>query len=459
MFEFLKAKQPPKPIERIEPRADWGDFQNVPSSDAVRMGQIFGGYRTDAGAIVNEHTAMRVAAVYACVRLIGGAIATMPCSFYKKLQPEGREKANDHPYWWLFNEQPTPRFTAATFWEFIAGQMLLRGDGIAYLVRASKYSPVVTGVIPVRRDNVTILRKGDRLSYRIADYTDTDTVTGMGTGDQTYFTVDQDDVLHFPGLGFDGIMSKSVISWAARQAVGIAIKADEHAAQTFGSGASIQYAVTMPAGKTMTTDQQENFRQAWVAKYSGKGVSQIPLIMTEGLGVQELSMSAVDSQLLESRKFQVIDIARAFGVPPFMIGDVDKNTSWGSGIEQMGIGFVKYSLMPHLNRFEQELNRKLFPRLDRYFVEFNVDGQLAGDSKTQSEYFGKALGGPGAQGWMTVNEVRRLKNLPPVDGGDKLYQPGTAAPAPAADTAPEPNKGDNNASDAEPTDETAGAKP
>jgi HK97 family phage portal protein len=434
MFDFLKAKQPPKPIERLEPVMNWTEFHDVPSSDAVRMGQIFGGYRTDSGAIVNERTAMRVSAVYRCVSLIGGAIATLPCSFYKKISPEVREKANDHSYWWLFNEEATPRFTAATFWEFITGQMLLRGDGIAYLVRANKYSPVVTGVIPVARDHVTIRRNGDRLSYTIGDF--------LKDGGYGYFTVDQDDVLHFPGAGFDGICSKSVISWAARQAIGIAIKADEHAAQTFGSGASIQYAVK--SAKQMTQDQQENFRNAWVAKYSGQGVSQIPLVLTEGLEVQELSMTAVDAQLLESRKFQVVDIARAFGVPPHMLGETTASTSWGTGIEQMSIGFVKYTLQAHLNRFQQELNRKLFPRLDRYFVEFNVDGQLAGDSKTQSEYFSKALGGPGTQGWMVVNEVRRLKNLPPLPGGDELAKAGAApAPKPPAD----------NADNKEPTDE------
>jgi len=132
-------------------------------------------------------------------------------------------------------------------------------------------------------------------------------------------------------------------------------------------------------------------------------------------------MTAEDAQLLETRKFQVIEIARAFGVPPHMVGETSASTSWGSGIEQMSIGFVRYTLGPHLRRIEQELNRKLWPRSPRYFVEFNRDGLLAGDSKTESEVISKSLGGPGAQGWMTVNEARRIKNLPPVPGGDVLY--------------------------------------
>lgn len=421
------------------------EYQDVPSSDAVRMGQIFGVSATDSGAMVTERTAMKVAAVYAGVRLLAGAVSTTPCSFYRKVVGEdgrrGREKAGDHDYWWLFNEQPCARFSAAAFWEFIMSQTLLRGDGIAYLVRASKYSPVVTNVIPVPRDNVEITRSGQRLLYRIQDK--------LADGSDGYFVADQDDVLHFPNFGFNGTCSPSVIALGARQAIGIALKADEHAALTFGGGASIQYAVKAP--KAMTPQQQTDFRDAWVAKYgSGQGHSKIPLILTEGLDVQELSMTAADAQLLESRRFQVVDIARAIGVPPHMIGETTASTSWGSGIEQMSQGFVRYALRPHLHRYAQELNRKLFPRLDRFFVEFNVDGQLEGDSKAQAEYFGKALGGPGAQGWMTVNEVRALKNLPPVLGGDVLFKPTAAAKKP--DDKEKPDEQDD-----EPTAPAAGA--
>lgn len=405
MFDFLKSKPSPA-VDRVEPTLNRAEFVDVQSSDSIRMGQIFGQAPTASGAVVNEITANRVSAVYACARLIGGAISTIPCDFNKRT-PEGREQANDHPFWWFFNEQPTPIFTAASFWEFITNQMLMRGDGFAYLVRPNQFSPGLAGVVPLHRDKVFVFRQGNRLRYTIMDT--------LADGTEGSFTVDQDDMLHFPGFAFNGLCSMSVIGYAARQAAGIAIKADEHAATMFGSGASIQYAVKVP--KQMSPELQENFRQAWVAKYCGSGVSGIPLILTEGLDVQELSMTAVDAQLLESRRYNAVDIARAFGVPPHMIGETTASTSWGSGIEQMSIGFVKYTLQPHLTRFAQELNRKLFPRLERYFVEFNVDGLLATDSKTQAEYFGKALGGPGAKGWMTQDEVRRRKNLPPL-GGD-----------------------------------------
>ncbi|MBO8042657.1 phage portal protein, partial [Pseudomonas aeruginosa] len=208
-----------------------------------------------------------------------------------------------------------------------------------------------------------------------------------------YFTVDQDDVLHFPGFGFNGVHGMSVIQWGARNGIGIAIQGDEHAGKFFSEGGKPEVAIRTP--NKMTKEQQDDFRDAWVKKYGGvQGNRRIPLVLTEGLEVHELTMSAVDQQLLESRQWQVIDVARAFGVPPHMIGETTKATSWGSGIESMGIGFVKYTLGPHLKRIKDELNRKLF-RTPRYFVEHNVDMFMAGDSKTQAEYFSKALGGPG----------------------------------------------------------------
>ncbi|HDS1582225.1 TPA: phage portal protein, partial [Stenotrophomonas maltophilia] len=229
-----------------------------------------------------------------------------------------------------------------------------------------------------------------------------------------------------PGFGFNGVHGMSVIQWGARNGIGIAIQGDEHAGKFFSEGGKPEVAIRTP--NKMTTAQQDDFRDAWVKKYGGvQGNRRIPLVLTEGLEVHELTMSAVDQQLLESRQWQVIDVARAFGVPPHMIGETSKATSWGTGIESMGIGFVKYTLGPHLKRIKDELNRKLF-RTPRFFVEHNVDMFMAGDSKTQAEYFSKALGGPGAKGWMVVNEVRRLKNLPPIEGGDELYQPKDPAP-------------------------------
>ncbi|CAM5220380.1 hypothetical protein CDEF62S_00637 [Castellaniella defragrans] len=420
------------PSARVEPTL--GAIANAvaacaPSSDAIRIFEIFGDPATSSGAVVNAVTSMRVSAVFACVALIAGSIAQLPLPVYRR---EGQVRTRvDHPYWWVLNEQFCPAWAATAGWEFLVTQMLLRGDGLAYINRGR--DGAMRALIPWLRDRVDITcqrqtnpQAAHRLQYTFY-------------ADEGHFTADQDDVLHLPGFGFNGLQSMSVIQWGARNGIGIAIQGDDHAGRFFNSGGKPEVAIR--AAGRMSLDQQEDFRAAWVAKYSGPGANpKIPLILTEGLDVKELTMSAVDQQLLESRQWQVIDIARAFGVPPHMIGETTKSTSWGSGIEQMYIGFVRNTLGSHLKRIKDELNRKLF-RTPTLFVEHNVDGFMSGDSKSQAEYFGKALGGPGAQGWMTVNEVRRLKNLPPVEGGDTLYQP--TRPVVSHNSSPDAGETDN----------------
>lgn len=407
MLDWLFGKSAP-PHERVEPTiGNIVEGDTALSSDAVKMFEIFGTPPTDSGAVVTETTSMRVSAAYACTSLIAGAIATLPIPIFER-SSDSRVRS-DHGYWWLLNEQACPQWQSAAMWEFIVSQVLLRGDGIVYLVR--NRAGEVTNLIPFPRSRVMIERvvpdrpgSPSRLKYFFQD------VNG-------YFGAEQEDVLHFPGFGFNGIRSMSVIEWGARNGIGIAMKGDEFAGKSFAHGGKPEVAIRAPG--EMTPEQQNDFRDAWVAKYAGTGPNGIPLILTEGLDVKELSMSAVDQQLLESRQWQVIDIARAFRVPPHMIGETTKSTSFGAGIEQQGIAFVQYTLGPHITRFKNELNRKLF-RTSRYFCEFNTDSLMSGDSKSQAIYFGKALGGPGAQGWMSVNEVRRLKNLPPKDGFDDV---------------------------------------
>ena len=409
---------------RIEPVFDHvlPDGAIVPSSDGDRLYALLSGLpTTSSGAVVNEQTAMQVSAVYACVSLIAGSIASLPVGVYER-DGSVRKEVENHDLWWLLNEQPCASFTAATFWEFVVAQVLLRGDSIAYLYRGeNRLAGDLKAIIPVPRSKVQITRlkmpdgyRGPaKLAYTIH-------------GDGGHFTVDQGDVLHFPNMGFDGVSSMSAIQYGARNAVGTAIQADDFAGRFFAQGAQPQHAITVPG--EMSPDQQESFRAAWVAKYSGNGPSGIPLILTEGLDVKEISMTAADAQLLESRKWQVVDIARAFGVPPFMIGEMEKTTSWGAGIEQMSIGFVRNVLRSHINRFQQELNRKLWPVRQRFFVEFDVDALTTGDAKSQAEYFKAALGGTQNPAWMTQNEVRKKKNLAPMDGGDELHDPANKEP-------------------------------
>lgn len=380
------------------------DGETALSSDAVKMFEIFGDPVTSAGAVVNECTAMRVSAVYACVSLIAGAIAQLPLPIYER-DGESRERI-DHDLWWLLNEQFNSVWSAAAGWEYIVANMLLRGDGIAYIMRNRAGKPI--GILPFHRDAVRIekvLASSPREPHRLRYNFQTDA---------GFFGAEQEDVLHFPGFGFNGVHSMSVIQWGARNSIGIAIQGDAHAGKFFSEGGKPEVAITTP--KQMGPSQQSDFVDAWVRKYGGVSANRrIPLILTEGLDVKELTMTAVDQQLLESRQWEVIDIARAFGAPPHMIGETTKASSFGTGIESMGIGFARFTLAAHLNRIKDELNRKFF-LTSRYFTEHNTDKLMEGDSKAQAEFFAKALGGPGTQGWMAVDEVRKVKNLKPLGG-------------------------------------------
>ncbi len=408
MFDGLFSKSERR--ERIEPRlGNIAEGETVVSSDRVKMLDLFGEMNTASGAAVTDRTAMRVAAVYACVRLIAGAIAGMPKTFYERVENGPAEKVK-HDYWWLLNERPCSSFSAATFWEFVLTQILLRGDAICYLVR--NRAGVVTGIIPWPRSRVEIERvlpKDPRQPAYNRYYFQADT---------GYFGADEDDVLHFPGFGFDGKSSMSVIQWGARNGIGIAIRSDEFAGKFFSQGAQPQFALKTTS--KMTPEQQELLRAAWVAKYSGNGPNGIPLVLTEGVDVKELTMSAVDAQLLESRQWNVVDIARAFGVPPHMVGEMGKATY--NNTENLGADVVKYTFGPHLQRVEQELNIKLF-RGPRFFVKCNPDGLMRGDLKARSDYYKAALGGTQSPAWMVPNEVRELENLPPRTDGNTIAKP------------------------------------
>lgn len=385
---------------------------------SAELYELLAGGPAASGVAVNEASAMRVTAVYACVRLIAGAIASLPLAVYRR-SDAGRERVRND-LWWLLNEQPCLTVSAAVFWEYLVAQMLLSGDALAEIERGR--GGAIRQLVPLDSRSVGIRRVEGRLRYEFCR-------------DGQWLGRDQDDILHIPGFGFDGTRGMSVIRHAAREAIGLALAAEAFSSRFFASGAHPDVALKVP-GK-MTQEQIDNLRRIWASKYGGAHNASLPIVLTEGTDLKEVTISAQDSQLIEARRFQVADIARAFGVPPHMVGETDKSTSWGSGIEQQGIGFVQYTLAPHLNRIEQEINRKCF-RTERLFVEFNVEGLLRGDSKARAEYYTRALGGTQNPAWMTPNEIRQLENLPPLAGGDHLAQPKDFHDAPPTTQTDEP---------------------
>jgi len=387
---------------------------------------------SSSGIAVTADSAKRSAAVYACVRLIAGAISLLPFRVYQRTE-KAREEVPNHDIFWLLNEQPFALLSSAAFWEWLVACFLYRGDAIAEILRDRNGN--VKGIMPIPRECWINERRGSSLIYYIND--------GISS-----YGREQYDILHFPcfGLqlhsqnGLQGLYSESVIAHAAKQAVGTALAADQYSGEFFANGATPSIVIKYPAGVAPDSNQQDKLRDSFAERHTGSGKRHKPLLLVNGGEIEQVSLSAQDAQLLETRKYQVLDIARAFGVPPHMIGETSAATSWGSGIEQLSIAFVRYTLGPHLRRIEQELNRKLWPRSLKYYVEADREGLLSGDSKAEAEFFSKALGGPGAQGYMSVDEIRHRKNLPPKGGWcAEVVKAGTKPNSSKQDTDNEPD--------------------
>ena len=379
---------------------------------------IFSGSNAGGTVAVNERVAMCVSAVIGCVNLIGGAISSMPLHFYERTN-SGRQRYSPD-IWWLLNERAFNNWPASALWVYVVLSKLLHGDAFVQIHRASRFSSVITGFEPIHPLNVDVRKINGRLSYTLWKNAD--------DGSVYVEVVDQDDMLHVSGPGFNGLRGISQIKHGLQNAAGIAYAADQFAGQFFNNGARPDFAIEMPGNPT--TEQQEMMRSSWNERYQGFGNSHKPALLAGGVKIHEITMNAEDSQLLATRSFQVEEICRIFGVPPHMIGHTEKATSWGTGIEQMSIGFVKFTLQPHLVAFEQEINSKVF-RTPKNFCEFQTAGLERGDIKARYEGYRIAIGRAGEPGWMTVNEVRNLENQLPRDGGDNLYQPNSPSNSPA----------------------------
>lgn len=373
--------------------------------------EAFGVNPSASGLSVTPISAMRVAAVYACVNVIAGAISTLPLHIYKIAGDVNERQARDD-LWFKLNEQPSTQFTAASHWEGVSSMQLLRGDAYSWIRR--NMAGNIKEILPLPFNSVTPFRQKDgsiRYYINLPEFNITTWIEPF-------------DILHFPGFGFDGVRSMSVIKYGAHAAVGNALAMDEYSGKFFANGA--HPSVYLKAPGVMNKEQSDQLRAAFVEKYSGlDNAHKFPLVLTEGLEAQQISLNADDAQLLEARKFQVIDIARAFGVPPHMIGETSASTSWGSGIESLSRGFVTYTLQRWLVRIEQELNRKLFPTDAGKFIKFDREALIEGDSAAQAAYFRAALGGPGTgMGWMSPDEVRKTKGLAAKGGeNDKIFDP------------------------------------
>lgn len=350
--------------------------------------------RSAAGVPVTRETAARVSVVYAAVSLVAGAIASMPIGIYER---DTREKAQ-HDYWFILNEKVSDGWTAFSFWEYLISAKLFHGDGFGELIRSSLRSTKIIGMKPHHPLSVDPFRKNGRLLYRVNPI----------DGGPAY-TLDGADMIHIPSLGFDGLRSPSPITNAGREVIGAAIAAQDHSSRFFAGNANIDYA--LKASGRLTDKQLTDLKASLLARAQNGGRG--PLILSGGLEPAQLSINSKDAEILATRMFGVEEISRLIGVPPHMIGHTTKTTSFGSGIAEQGMAFVRYTLQRHLTPLAQELNSKLWPVRERLFVEHIVAALERADLKARYEAYRIAMGRAGEAPWLDAEEVRRLENMPP----------------------------------------------
>lgn len=371
---------------------------------------------SSAGVSVTEETAMRVATVYACVDLIAGAISTIPLGIYERIGVD--RSPVEHDYHWMLNERAYEDMSSADAWVFLMTGKFFHGDGFGEWIRPSPYSSRVIGWKPWHPLRVQPFRdpRTREKFFRVQPE------TGPA------YVLQQADMFQITSLGYDGLVSPSPITYAAREAIGTAIAGQSLSGKLFSEGAAFDYA--LKTSSKLDSAQVDVLKEQLVGRSRG---SRAPLILTAGLEPAQLTMNPKDAEILSTRLFSVEEICRIFRVPPFMVGHTEKVSSWGTGLESQGANFVRYTLLPHLVKIAQEINNKLWPNRARYFVEHNTAALQRGDMKSRFEAYRIGLGRAGEQAFLGVEEVRRAENLPPRE----------MAPPPAAAPVPQPATDDS----------------
>lgn len=373
---------------------------------------------------LTETTALSVSAINACVFLLSGCIAALPVNIYKVDDKGFREELWGDDLWWRLNEEMSPRWSAANGWEFIAASLLLHGNAYAGIIRDRLGNPIgLDPWHPIRVD-VVLDATRNRLVYSVEANPNADGSKGQRK------VYDQDDVIHVAGLGWDGIKGLSPLRHALRMSGAVSFATQDYAANFFANSARPDYALTS-TGK-LTTDQVNELRDQIAEKHQGTTNSHKPMVLHSGMDIKTISLPMEDLQLVAIRQFQVEEIARIFGVPPFMIGHNEKTTSWGSGVEAMGIGFVRYTLRPYLNKIENEFNRKLI-RNGPKLLAFDTEELERADLKSLYDGLRSGVGRAGERQMLSLNEARKKLRLKPTPGGDEIQTQDTAAAAAPTD--------------------------
>lgn len=378
------------------------DNRTVGSSYSFYMGG------SSAGKNVNERSAMQMTAVYSCVRILAEAVAGLPLHLYRYKEDGGKERAIDNNLYHLLHDEPNKEMSSFIFRETLMTHLLLWGNAYAQIIRNGKGE--VIALYPLMPNKMQVDRDENGELYYI--YTRSSDEAKTMEGVTVYLT--PRDVLHIPGLGFDGLVGYSPIAMA-KNAIGLAIATEEYGAKFFANGAAPSGVLEHPG----TIKDPSRLRENWNSTFGGSANSGKVAVLEEGMKYTPISISPEQAQFLETRKFQIDEIARIFRVPPHMVGELEKSSF--SNIEQQSLEFVKYTLDPWVIRWEQSLSRALLNEDEKrkYFFKFNLEGLLRGDYESRMSGYAVAR----QNGWMSANDIRELENMdkiPAEDGGD-LY--------------------------------------
>lgn len=387
----------------------FGQARDKPVDKAADAGYSFLFGRTTSGRPVNERTAMQTTAVYACVRILAEAVASLPLHVYEYQDDGGKKLVHDHPLYYLLHDEPNPEMTSFVFRETLMSHLLIWGNAYAQIIRDG--AGRVLGLYPLLPDKMEVQRDDKGNIYYVYSRNSDENPTFKEYGN---IKLKAEDVLHIPGLGFDGLIGYSPIAMA-KNAVGMTLACEEYGASFFANGANPGGVLEHPG----VLKDPSKVRESWNSVYRGVSNAHKIAVLEEGMKYQQIGIPPEEAQFLETRKFQINEIARLYRIPPHMVGDLDKSSF--SNIEQQSLEFVKYTLDPWVIRWEQSLQRSLLlpGEKGKYFIKLNVDGLLRGDY--QSRMNGYALGRQ--NGWFSANDIREMENMNPIpdEEGGNLY--------------------------------------
>ena len=387
----------------------FGQARDKPVDKAADAGYSFLFGRTTSGKPVNERTAMQTTAVYACVRILAEAVASLPLHVYEYQDDGGKKLVHDHPLYYLLHDEPNPEMTSFVFRETLMSHLLIWGNAYAQIIRDG--AGRVLGLYPLLPDKMEVQRDDRGNIYYVYSRNSDENPMFKEYGN---IKLKAEDVLHIPGLGFDGLIGYSPIAMA-KNAVGMTLACEEYGASFFANGANPGGVLEHPG----VLKDPSKVRESWNSVYRGVSNAHKIAVLEEGMKYQQIGIPPEEAQFLETRKFQINEIARLYRIPPHMVGDLDKSSF--SNIEQQSLEFVKYTLDPWVIRWEQSLQRSLLlpGEKGKYFIKLNVDGLLRGDY--QSRMNGYAVGRQ--NGWFSANDIREMENMNPIpdEEGGNLY--------------------------------------